>query len=297
MKYFLFIVFTFSMSGLCAQQDPLYSQYYNNPMLINPAFAGSNERLYAGIAYRTQWAGVDGSPKTFNFNSHIALMDNKVGVGVLMVQDQIGDIKNTQYGATGAYRIKLANSIFSFGMQIGATRYATDPNAVKVQNNPDPAFNQFSVTKFNTGAGVTLENEKYLISLSVPRILTSSVSQGGQSIQVYSQNSYLYGSYVYFINQDVQFKPSVLLRMTKGSPLSADINCNFILIHKYSAGIFTRNLNTYGLLLQATMNNYRLGYVFEVPGKGSALNFLTHEISFAISLDVLNSHNHSATGL
>src|SRR6185295_19816496 len=106
-------------------------------------------------------------------------------------------------------------------LQMGATRYATDPNAVKVQNNPDPAFNQFSVTKFNTGAGVMLQAEKYVLSLSVPRILSSSVSQGGQSIQVYSQNFYLYGSYLFFVSQDVQFKPSTLLRFTKGSPVSA----------------------------------------------------------------------------
>ncbi|GHM99830.1 membrane protein [Cytophagales bacterium WSM2-2] len=297
MKYFFLFTITFVASTLFAQQDPLYSQYYNNPMLINPAFAGSTERLYAGIAYRSQWAGVDGGPKTFNLNGHIALMDNKVGLGVLAVQDQIGDIKNTQYGVTGAYRIKLSKSVFSFGMQMGAIRYATDPGAVKVQNNPDPAFSQFSETKFNTGVGVMLQSEKYVISLSVPKILASTVSQGGQDIQIYSQNYYLYGSYLHFVSKDVQFKPSALLRITKGSAVSADLNCNFILKQQYTAGVFTRNLNTYGVLLQAIMSNYRLGYVFEVPGKGSALNFVTHEVSLAISLDLLNAHNHSATGL
>jgi hypothetical protein len=64
----------------------------------------------------------------------------------------------------------------------------------------------------------------------------------------------------------------------------------------YTAGVFTRKLNTYGVLLQAVMSNYRLGYIFEVPGKGSALNFNTHEISLALSLAVLKSHNQYATG-
>ena len=69
MKYFLLVV-TLTMAITCAmaQQDPLYSQYFNNPMLINPAFAGSNERLYSGLAYRAQWAGIEGGPATFNFN-------------------------------------------------------------------------------------------------------------------------------------------------------------------------------------------------------------------------------------
>ena len=115
MKYFL-LAFLFSSLSffVVAQQDPLYSQYFNNPMLINPAFAGSNDRLYAGAAYRSQWAGIDGGPVTFNFNGHLSLMDNKLGAGILAVQDQLGDIKNTQYGGVFAYRIKLLKSTFSF---------------------------------------------------------------------------------------------------------------------------------------------------------------------------------------
>jgi len=266
-------------------------------MLINPAFAGSNERLYAGAAYRSQWAGVDGGPVTYNFNSHMALVNNKVGVGLLAVQDQLGDIKNTSYGGVFAYRIKLSQSTFSFGMQAGFTRYATDPDAVRVLNNPDPAFNQFTETKFNTGAGVLLQNERYTFGLSVPRMLASSVSQGGQSIQIYSQNFYLYGSYVFYVNERIQFKPSTLLRATAGTPISADLNANFIFNKLYTAGLFTRKFNTYGVLLQIVMNNYRLGYVFELPGKSSALNYTTHEISLSLSLDVLSFHNHSANGL
>jgi len=288
-------VFAFLSFTARAQQDPLYAQYFNNPMLINPAFAGSNERLYAGIAYRTQWSGVDGGPKTFNANGHIALMDNKVGIGAVVLQDQIGDIKNTQFGAAGAYHIKLLNKKLSFGLQMGATRFATDPNAVRVQNQ-DPLFAQFNETKFNTGAGVLLQNERYTLSLSVPRILASTVSQGGQSIEVYGQNYYLYGSYLIYVNDLVQFKPSALLRMAKGSSISADVNFNLIFKRLYTAGIFARNLNSYGLLIQAVMSNYRFAYTLEVPGKSSALNFTSNEISFALSLDVLNSHNHSSTG-
>jgi type IX secretion system PorP/SprF family membrane protein len=296
MKYFLLFFSCVAFSLAQAQQDPLYSQYFNNPMLINPAFAGNNDRLYAGVAYRSQWAGVDGGPVTFNFNSHLALVDNKVGVGIMAVQDQLGDIKNTQYGGTFAYKIKLTNSTFSFGMQAGVTRYATDPNAVKLFNPNDPAFNQFTETKFNTGVGVLLQNERYTLSLSVPRMLASTVSQGGQSIQVYSQNFYLFGAYSFYVNERIQFRPSTLLRATAGTPISADVNANFIFNKVYTAGLFIRKFNTYGVLLQMVMNNYRLGYVFELPGKGSALNFTTHEISLSLSLDVLKSHNHSATG-
>lgn len=280
-----------------AQQDPLYSQYYNNPMLINPAFAGSLERLYAGFAYRSQWSGVEGGPVTSSFNAHTSLVNNTVGVGMLVVQDQLGDIKNTQYGGVASYRIRLNKSVFSFGMQAGFTRFATDPTAVQVMNNPDPAFNQFTETNFNTGVGVLLQNEKYSIGLSMPRMLASTASQGGQSIQVYSQNFYLFGSYVFNIGEKIQFRPSTLIRATASTPLSADINAIFTINKLYSAGLFTRQFDAYGVLAQTVFSNFRLGYVFEVPGKGSALGFSTHEISLSFSLDVLRAHNHYVNGL
>jgi hypothetical protein len=106
----------------------------------------------------------------------------------------------------------------------------------------------------------------------------------------------LHSAYLFYLSEQIQFKPTTLLRLTHGSPLSVDFNANLTFNSLYTAGLFTRNLNTYGLLVQAIFGNVRAGYVFELPGKGSALNFNTHEVSLAISLDVLDSHNHSNTG-
>lgn len=273
-----------------AQQDPLYAQYYNNPMLINPAFAGSNERLFVGVGYRTQWNGLAGNPTTFNFNSHMALANDKVGVGLIVVQDKFGEFKTTQYGAAVSYKIKLTHSTFSFGMQAGAVQYATNMEGVNVLN-PDQLFAPFSETKFNTGVGLLLKSERYTIGLSVPQLLKNSVSQGGTDIKVQGQNFYLYGDYQFFLSENIEFKPSTLLRMTEGTPLSVDLNLNLIFNRLYTAGIFARNSNTYGVLVQMIMKNVRLGYVFELPGKSSALNFNTHEVSLALSLGVLKSHS------
>ncbi|CAN5351189.1 type IX secretion system membrane protein PorP/SprF [soil metagenome] len=272
-----------------AQQDPLYAQYFNNPMLINPAFAGSNERLFVGVGYRTQWSGLDGSPTTFNFNSHMALANDKVGAGLIVVQDKLGEFKTTQYGAAFSYKIKLTHSTFSFGMQAGAVQYATNMDGLNVLN-PDQLFVPFSEIKFNTGVGLLLRSDRYTIGLSVPQLLKNSVSQGGTDIKVQGQNFYLYGDYLFFLSEDIEFKPSTLLRMTDGTPLSVDLNFNLTFKRLYTAGVFTRNANTYGLLVQMIIQNARLGYVFEVPGKSSALNFNTHEVSFALSLGVLKSH-------
>ncbi|HRK55829.1 MAG TPA: PorP/SprF family type IX secretion system membrane protein, partial [Cyclobacteriaceae bacterium] len=91
-KFILLLVSSLLLTGLSyGQQDPLYSQYINNPMVINPAYAGLNNNLNASLSYRTQWGGFEGNPTTVNVNGHISLVDNRVGAGLLIVQDKIGN--------------------------------------------------------------------------------------------------------------------------------------------------------------------------------------------------------------
>ena len=174
----------------------------------------------------------------------------------------------------------------------GFIRYTNNPEALSIHDSGDPAFNAYSETKFNTGAGVLLKSDRYMIGLSVPRLLPATISQGGQTIQLYSQNYYLFGSYVMFISPTVRFKPSVMLRGTHGAPLSMDLNASINFKEFYTAGIFTRNFKSYGLLMQVMMKGFRLGYVFELPGSSaSSLNFTSHELMLGVSMGLLSNHD------
>jgi len=86
----------------------------------------------------------------------------------------------------------------------------------------------------------------------------------------------------------------VLARASKGAGLSADENINLNLEDRYSAGIFTRNLDTHGLLLQMKIKHCNLGYVFEIPASSSsALHYTSHDLSFSAAIPVLNFHDRS----
>ena len=275
-----------------AQQDPIYAQYLNNPMIINPAYVGSNNMFSAGVQYRTQWAGLDANPTTFNFSSHMSVYQNKVGLGVMVIQDQMGDTKNTEFNTAYSYKLQLKTTTLSFGIQTGFIRYTNNPSALTIRDPGDPAFVSYSETKFNTGVGLLLKSDRFIMGLSVPRLLPATVSQGGQSIQLYSQNYYLFGSYMMIISENIRFKPSVLLRGTKGAPLSVDLNASFTFMQYLTGGIFTRNFKSYGLLAQAVVKNFRFGYVFEIPGSStSSLNFTSHELSLGLSMGILSNHD------
>ena len=84
-------------SGLVsAQQLPQFTQYMFNTISVNPAYAGSRETMNLTALHRNQWAGLDGNPTTSTFSFHTPLKNEKVGVGLSYITDQLG-FENTNY--------------------------------------------------------------------------------------------------------------------------------------------------------------------------------------------------------
>ncbi|MEO5641936.1 MAG: type IX secretion system membrane protein PorP/SprF, partial [Bacteroidia bacterium] len=61
-----------SLAGF-AQQDPSFSQYFFNPMYVNPGYAGSRDVLSGTLVHRSQWVGMEGAPESQSLNIHSAL--------------------------------------------------------------------------------------------------------------------------------------------------------------------------------------------------------------------------------
>ena len=267
-----------------AQQDPIYAQYLTNPLVINPAYAGINNQFNARLQFRTQWAGIEANPKTFNLSSSTSLEQNKVGLGLILLQDKLGDIRNIEVSVPLSYKVKVKESWLSFGMQAGFVNQKNDASKLNIFDPGDPAFMPYSETSINLGAGVMFKHDKYRVGLSVPRLLPATINTSGSPIELYKQHYYLFGSYNFRVSDYVWFKPSALLRGTSGIPLSADINATFTYRDNYSAGIFTRNFNTYGALVQVLVKQWHIGYVFELPGsKTSSIRFTSHEITIGLT--------------
>jgi type IX secretion system PorP/SprF family membrane protein len=290
-------VFAIFCSGE-AQVDPLYAQYLNNPLLINPAYAGLNNNLNAGVTYRKQWAGFDGSPTTYNVNAHTSLFDNRMGVGLIVLKDNVGSNSNTEVHGTYAYRLDLDQKYLSFGLQAGFISFKSNNGDLNPYDTQDPAFTgTVNVSKPSFGAGLILHSERYFFGLSVPRMLKAKFSMEDMETQLYSQHFYAMGAYTFYLNEHIRLKPSVLLKSVKGSPLSADVNFAVNLEEKYTAGLYTRNLNAYGLMAQIKFGGaYRFGYAFEVPsGNSVGARFTTHELSFGLNLAMFSFHSTSIT--
>ena len=278
------------------QVDPLYAQYLNNPILINPAYTGINNNFSSAISYRKQWAGFDGSPTTINFNTQISLANNKMGLGLIVLKDVIGVDANTETYATYSYKIYTLNGVISLGLQGGFINYKSNNGDLNAYDPSDPAFNSdLNITKPNFGSGIIFRSDRMFLGVSMPRMMKVQSEIDGILTSLYSQHFYANAAYVFFLSKRVRFKPSVLVKGVKGSPLSLDYNLFFNLDEKYTAGVFARNLNTFGLLVQMKLGDtFQLGYSFSVPtNKSVGMAYPTHELCLSMSLDVLQFHEKS----
>jgi type IX secretion system PorP/SprF family membrane protein len=290
----LCFIFFIAAKMTFGQQDPLYAQYLNNPLLLNPAYAGSNKNWQSLAGYRSQWGGFAGNPTTFNFASHLSLVDNKVGVGLVAVQDKIGEVKNTEFILNYSYRIEFKDKSFLFGLSTGVVRYNADPGLLNLQEPDDPAFLFTNNFQFNTGVGALLKSERYVAGFSIPKLIPGKITEAGQQIQIYNPHYYLFGAYYFDFTERLAFKPALLLKGTGGAPASVDVNANVILNKDYTVGLLTRNFNTFGLLAQLRWKEYRFGYVFEVPtGRSIGQRFSSHEFSLTYSLPFFGFHSRS----
>jgi len=292
-KLLLPIILLATAISAYAQQDPLYAQYINNPMVINPGYTGINNVLNASLSYRTQWAGFEGAPNTAAFSAHSSFFDNLVGVGLIVVRDQLGSTTNTQVSAAGAYKIDFGEAQFSFGMQAGVNSIKESSSELNVGDQGDPLFSgDQTFSKFNIGAGVVLKSPKYYLGLSIPRLINSKEEFDMVDAQLYQRHFYFGAGYIAHINATLALKPSVLVKGVADAPVSVDYNASVVINDKYTAGLLTRNFETFGLLAQVNFNhNLRIGYVGEVPTNNSVgTEFTSHEISITIDFEVFDFH-------
>lgn len=241
-RIFLTIVCSLAFASLSvAQQYPVFSQYYFNELVINPAYAGANVQLSATAMYRNQWVNFPGAPRTFNFSTHSAFMKNKIGIGLMLNHDEIGSYKNEHIYASYAYKIHFKNSTLAMGLQAGVNLLGADFN-LDLQNPDDPSFLEFTnKAKPNFGAGLYYTKKNFFLGFSVPFILNNSVVNSVEDLvgEIREARYYFFrGGGVLPLSRDekVKINPSFLIRSQEGQPLSFDLNLAFVFHDVFSIG-------------------------------------------------------------
>ena len=118
-KYLVTILILVTGFVSYGQQLPLLSNYYVNPYLNNPAYAGlKGNNIF--LLNRSQWVGVEGKPETILGTIDGLLQNGKVGYGALIYNDVVNILGKTGIFGTYSYKISLPkSSILSLGFSLG----------------------------------------------------------------------------------------------------------------------------------------------------------------------------------
>lgn len=102
-------------------QDTQYSQFYANPLYLNPALTGSTGMTRVGVNYRNQWPALNQSILSYSaFLDHYIPGANS-GIGLIFNRSQQSarNLNTTEVGATYAYRARLGQkSYIRMGAQV-----------------------------------------------------------------------------------------------------------------------------------------------------------------------------------
>jgi type IX secretion system PorP/SprF family membrane protein len=131
------------------------------------------------------------------------------------------------------------------------------------------------------GAGAYLYSDKWYAGLSVPNFLRNDYYDDIQESVISDQLHYYFiGGYVFDLSDSVKFKPSVLVKAVKGSPLSTDVSANFLLKEKLTLGASYRWDDSVSALAGFQISEgFFLGYSFDYTvTELNKYNDGTHEI-------------------
>jgi type IX secretion system PorP/SprF family membrane protein len=216
---------------------PVYSQYLQNGLLINPAYAGTRGSLSTFLSYRMQWMGIANAPDFQTVSLHAPLKNDKVGLGLMAQFMNYGYTKSQSLYASYAYHIKLQTGKLSLGLKAGFDRSNSDYTGILLTNKADQVFMTDDEPYFlpNVGAGAYYFTEKLFAGFSIPAFLSYKKNTTTNSAEAYhSFNKYdliFSAGGLIDISQPLKFKPSVLIDYSLDPTkklTQLDLNMNFI---------------------------------------------------------------------
>ncbi|MFZ5553302.1 MAG: type IX secretion system membrane protein PorP/SprF [Bacteroidota bacterium] len=122
-------------------QDPEFTQFYSNPLYLNPAFAGSKRCPRIALNYRNQWPSLSGTYVTTSasYDQHVEGIYG--GLGLLVTNDKAGEatLNTMNVSAIYAYQLKLGRTFsMRFGVQATYFQKSLDWNKLTFGDMIDP---------------------------------------------------------------------------------------------------------------------------------------------------------------
>jgi type IX secretion system PorP/SprF family membrane protein len=258
-KLFYFLITTAIIcisDNLNAQNDPLFTQYMQNRLIINPAFSGSNIGLDIAAVARFQNIGLSNrlsSTQAIAVSSSVEQL--KGGLGLTLSNDMIGLQRTTSLQLSYAYQKRIKEINIGVGVGVGFINMGINGAAIITpdgiydnsfdHNDPNLSRNIANSFSPDFSAGVYVGNEKFFASAAVNHLYTNQKIKGLSNSFTYNhdRNLIIGGGYNFTISKNFSVQPSLLLR-TNFQKVQGDISALFTVYKFFFTGIAFRGYSS-----------------------------------------------------
>jgi type IX secretion system PorP/SprF family membrane protein len=163
-------------------QDVSFSQFYSNPLYLNPAFAGSLGVGRAAVQYRNQWQSFGNAFNTYSVAFDFPVKNLQGGLGFFILNDSqaANSLQSVQVNAVYSVFVRIGENYRLQGaLQVGLHQNSLRTDKLIFPDNLDPFYGNHGVSReiewlsdpghsfFDFSSGVLLYNQKMFGGLVV----------------------------------------------------------------------------------------------------------------------------------
>ncbi|MBC7451203.1 MAG: type IX secretion system membrane protein PorP/SprF, partial [Cytophagales bacterium] len=270
-----------------------YSQYMFNQFILNPAVAGSDEKIPVVATVRRQWMGIQDAPVTQSVSAH-AYTGQYVGIGVNFFNEVAGPSRRTGLSFSAARHFlvnKSTDTWFSFGLSGIFYQFGFDPSKLHFDQPDDPVITTAAISKFvpDAAAGVYLYNAHYYLGFSAQNVFQTPINLFDIADRNYNPVNRVYflsAGYEFVLSDNLSIQPSTLVRKVFAAPYQIDLNVKATIANHFTIGGSYRSSDAVVVLVGAQIPSVFVGYSYDItlnPLKSYSKG--THEIYLIVKLE------------
>mmetsp|Transcript_20774 Transcript_20774/g.28041 ORF Transcript_20774/g.28041 Transcript_20774/m.28041 type:complete len:319 (-) Transcript_20774:32-988(-) len=284
-------------------QDPQFTQFYANPIYLNPAFAGSHGCPRIAMNYRNEWPSLTGNYVTYSASYDQYFKNINGGFAVLATHDQQGQgtIFTSMLGAVYSYHLNVNRKFkMMFGARASMYNKYLDWSKLTFGDMIDPRrgfiYQTGDVQRggsryfFDASAGVVGYNKHFFFGFAAhhlnrpdesmiigsSRLPIRMTGHMGAKIPLGARSKY---------TNTTSIMPNIIYQYQNG--FQELMFGTYVQYGAFTAGAWFRNRDAFILTIGVDTGKFRLGYSYDVTVSrlNNGVSGGSHEISLGLLLN------------
>jgi type IX secretion system PorP/SprF family membrane protein len=291
-----------------AQDEAIFNHYLVNPVLVNPAFTGMDDKYHIFGHYRSQWTGFANAPQTYALSINGPLAD-KVGIGGMLVNETFGLTNRLRGQLSYAYHYKSEKQGFQAGFGFSTEFHRTRLDNSVLTNGfyekDDRIVNEnlknVSIFDATVGAYVVLNN-KVTIHVASPNLIRARLGQIDDTApkeKTFLRQFILGSTYKSVVSEKLTIEPSIQLRRVYQAPFEVEMNLLArFMDERFVTGVSFRpgTSGAAGLTVGIKESFFQINYSYNASiSEFKSYSNQGHEITLGIALNKPSREKSSPT--